>query len=164
MIYISHEYVFVYKNLQSLIVKFKWSYICVFLSPRKFRNVCYRTNTKGWENDKKICSLFLFEVLATSENTQYICFIYTFWGSIVGTEVVQLQKKFFLRIQCVYYVWYSGRIVKPNQKWYFWRFVCLKIVFFVIFTQICPPPKKRKIWMSDITFLYFSFHEIKDIC
>ena len=36
-----------------------------------------------------------FEVLETSKNTQYIYFIYTLWGAIVGGEVAQLQKKFF---------------------------------------------------------------------
>ena len=34
------EYVFVYKNLQFLIVKFKWAYLSEFLSPRELRNIC----------------------------------------------------------------------------------------------------------------------------
>ena len=44
-----------------------------------------------------------FEVLATSKNTQYIYFIYTLWGTIVGGEVAQLQKfSFFWEFTSVY--------------------------------------------------------------
>ena len=59
-----------------------------------------REQTRKFEKMKKkieVGQLHL-EVLATSENMQYIYFIYTLWGAIVGSEVAQLQKKFFLRI------------------------------------------------------------------
>ena len=48
------EYVFVYKNLQFLIVKLKWAYLSEFLFPRELRNICYRANAKLWENEKKL--------------------------------------------------------------------------------------------------------------
>ena len=51
---------------------------------------------RKWKNIE--VGQFHFEVLATSKNTQYIYFIYTLWGAIVGSEVAQLQKQFFLRI------------------------------------------------------------------
>ena len=72
----------------------------------------------------------------------------------MGSEVAQLQK-FFSEHSLVYmlYIWHSGCIMKPTRKWYFLPFLCLKIVFVVIFAQICP--KSVKIWMVDITFFVF---------
>ena len=69
----------------------------------------------------------------------YIFYIYALRG-YSGWWSCPTSKIFFSENSLVYmlYIWHSGRIMKPTQKWYFWPFLCPKIAFLVIFAQICP--------------------------
>ena len=78
------------------------------------------------------------------------------------------------------YIWHSGCIMKPAQKWYFWSFLCPKIAFFVIFAQMWPkmipkesfptadrrqpaadrrPPTAEEIWVRSL-----SRENLKKLC